>query len=402
MKYSILKKPLLVASTLLLISACGGGGDDKKDDPTDPPQTTLATKQINDCDLAKGETLKLTNRNDKVDYLFTCQFSVQGQLIIEPGVKVEFATATGLKVDDGSIQAKGTATKPIILTGKNKVKGAWKGVFVDSPDVKNELSHVVIDYAGGGPFNSNGDTGGIIIYANAFLKVNNSTIRNSKTYGINASYGKADITLSNNTITACNTPIIVDGQYPTKITGGKYTGNSINAIVVSDDRISGDHTWRELGVPYRISNRLVVVANSGKLVIKPGVTLEFESDGQLSIDEGASGSPPSLIAVGTAEKPILFTGVNKVKGAWKGIYFDSPSPINEIAFATIEYASNLKQKGAIDVWGGTVLNVHHVNFKHIKGCSINGKHDGYLDGVTRASLTHTDVTNEICENGLFL
>jgi hypothetical protein len=395
MKHFILKKSLLLTSALLLLGACGGGGsDDKDDDKENPPKTTLGTKQINDCDLAKGEILKLTNRNDKVDYLFTCQFSVQGSLIIDPDVQIEFASATGFKVDDGSIQAKGTAAKPIILTGKEKVKGAWKGVFVDSPDVKNELSHVVIDYAGGGHFNSNGDTGGIIIYAGAFLKVKNSTIRNSKTYGINSSYGGSDITLENNTITACDTPIIVDGVYPTTISGGKYTGNTVDAIVVNSDQIAGNHTWKDLGVPYRISNRLVVIAEAGKLIIKPGVTIEFESDGQLRIDEGASGSPPTLIAVGTIEKPILFTGVNKVLGAWKGIYFDSPSPINEIAFATIEYASNAKQKGAIEVWAGTVLNVHHVEFKHIKRCSINGD----LNGVTGSNLIPTDVMDEVCEN----
>ena len=104
---------------------------------------------------------------------------------------------------------------------------------------------------------------------------------------------------------------------------------------------------------------------SYKSFINPGVEMAFGLDGKLEIPEGASGSKPSLIAVGTEQNPILFTAIDKVEGAWKGIWFDTPSALNEIGFATVEYASNDKQVGAIYAWYGTVLNVHDVLFKDI-------------------------------------
>ena len=398
MKYSTKLGLTMLTSTLTLVSACGGGDNDTPAMTT--PVTALATKAIENCTsgIDASQTLTLTNRNNLVDYTINCQLPVKGSLIIEPGVTVEFDTQSGLNIT-GSVQALGTADKPITLTGITKTVGAWDGVFVNSADITNELSYVTVDYAGGGFFNSNGDEGGVIIYGGAALDMNNSVIRNSEAYGINASYTGSDISLENNTITASEAPMIVKGAYPTTISGGSYTGNDLDAIIVKSDQISGEHTWSDIGVPYRISNQLQVIPSSGILTIEPGVTVEFEADGQLYINEGASGTPPSLIAVGTADNPILFTGVNKVSGAWKGIYFDSPSPINEIAHATIEYASNLAQKGAIEVWAGTVLNVHDVTFKDISKCSVNGGNPGYLVGVTTSNLTHISVGTEICEGG---
>lgn len=86
-------------------------------------------------------------------------------------------------------------------------------------------------------------------------------------------------------------------------------------------------------------------------------------------------------------------------GAWQGIYFDTPSPLNKIGFATIEYATNANQEGAIEMWYGTVLNVHDVAFKDIQNCAIHQYISvGDPDTLTTSNLTYTNVTIPYCRN----
>ena len=372
--------------TLLLLTSCGG------DDP-EPPIEELGAVVLDCNGIASGETLTLENRNNGIDYIIDCVYVVQGDFIIEPGVTIQFNTDAGIRVyDSGSLQAIGTAQNQIKFFGENQVAGEWRGVFIDSNDILNELSYVTIEYAGGEAFNSNDDKGAVIVWSDTHLKMNNTTITNSETYGFNASYGGDELELENNTITLCNAPIIMEGAYPTTILGGNYTGNTTDAIIVTSDQITGNHNWSKLNVPYHLPEGLRVSAG-GKLTIMPGVIMKFGLDALLNINEGASGPKPSLIAVGTAQEPIIFTGLNNVLGAWRGIYFDTPSPLNEIGFATIEYASNPSLGGAIANWAGTVLNVHDTTFKNIQHCSILNSTSATL---TTSNLNYVNVGDEIC------
>ena len=367
--HKILNTAILTLMVTFVFTACG----DTEDKTTTPTLTsTLDSKLIEECKIPDGETVTLVDRNEKVDYIIDCIYAVEGNLIVEKNVTIEFGTNAGINVDGGSIQLKGEEKTPVTLTGIDKSKGAWKGVMVDSNDVKNDINYTTINYAGGEAFNSNDDKGAVIIWADAKLKIQNSTITNSETYGINASYGGDELELKNNTITACDAPMYISATYSDTISGGKYTGNTIDAIIIRGNSrfIAHDATWNDHGVPYHITDALNVVAGGGKLTINPGVTMAFGLDVELYINEGASGSKPSLIAKGTEDNPITFTAINKVKGGWRGIHFDSPSPLNEIAFANIEYASNPKQEGAIYTWYKTVLNIHDVNFKHIQRDAI--------------------------------
>ena len=390
----ILSRTIIIVMVTFAFTACGDS-ENKTTTPTPQTQTqtqTLGTKLIEECKIPAGETLKLVDRNEHVDYIIDCTYVVAGDLIVDKNVTIEFGTDAGINVDGGSIQLKGEEKTPVTLTGIDKNKGAWKGVMVDSNDVKNEINYTHIDYAGGEAFNSNGDKGAVIIWGDAKLKMQNTTITNSETYGINARYGGDELELKNNTITACDAPMYIAATYPDTISGGKYTGNNTDAIIVSSEFIAHDATWNDLGVPYHIIDRLDVVAGGGKLTLKPGVTLAFGLDVKFYIDEGASGSKPSLIAKGTEDKRITFTAINKVKGGWRGIYFDSPSPLNEIAFANIEYASNPNQAGAIYTWYNTVLNIHDVNFNHIQRDAIHiKKFPADPTTVTESNNNYSDI-----------
>ena len=73
-------------------------------------------------------------------------------LTIEPGVTVRFGPEGKLYVARGALSAVGTEDEPITFTSAaaEPAAGDWWGVyFIDSPDERSQLAHVVVEYAGG-------------------------------------------------------------------------------------------------------------------------------------------------------------------------------------------------------------------------------------------------------------
>lgn len=96
------------------------------------------------------------------------------------------------------------------------------------------------------------------------------------------------------------------------------------------------------------------------VTIEPGVTIAFKTDAGFKINtEG------SLSAVGTASKQITFTGEQKSRGSWAGIYFDSNNNKNEISNSIIEYA------GGSNIGPGDIAAVKlYSNFANISRVKI--------------------------------
>lgn len=88
------------------------------------------------------------------------------------------------------------------------------------------------------------------------------------------------------------------------------------------------------------------------VTIKPGVTIAFDTDAGFWVREEGS-----LNAVGTSDRPITFTGVNKEKGSWGGIFFASNDPKNEMRHTVIEYAGGTPVSWATNEVGGVVIGV---------------------------------------------
>ncbi len=393
-KFIFLQPAFLLLLFIVVLSSCTKE-EEPPVEPELPPLVIDCSTRVND-----GETFTLEDRNTGIDYIIDCVYLVDGDFMVNPGVTIQFGGDAGIKVSQsGSIQLLGTAQDQVVFTGEDKIRGSWRGVFIQSNDPKNTIEHAKIEYAGGGSFNSNGDQGAVIAYSDTQLNMNNTTLTNSSTYGFNASYGEGDFTLTNNTITSCAAPMLVEGAYPSAISGGSYTGNDLDAILVGADQITGVHNWSKLDVDYHLPAGLQVIPG-GTLTIMPGAVLKFGQDSRLHINEGASGPKPSLIAVGTAADPIVFTSLDNTLRAWRGIYLDTPSTLNEIGFARIENASNSAQLGAIETWYGTVLNVHDVLFKDIPDCAIHQYiSNGAPNTLTTSNLSFENVgTTVICQN----
>ena len=365
----------------------GGGGDQGgggTNDQTDPPITL-------DCNYFWESRTLTKNPKAKVDYIITCVMKVTGDIVIEPGVVIEFQQNAGISLDDfnnnvASLAAKGTADKPIILRGVVKDKGYWRGILFRSSNPKNELDYVHIEDAGGLAFNSNDDKGAIIVWGSANLKLTNSVISNSQTFGLNASYGGRPLEIQNNKFKNNNAPVMIVPEYINAINNtNDYSGNTNDFVFLRAGSVHNIEltTWKKINVPYR-SKGLTV--SRGQVLVEPGVVVEFESQAIIHVHESGG----AFTAIGTQANPIIFTAEHKVAGAWRGIYINSSHILNEIAFTEFHYSGGSLGQGSIELWYNKILNLHDVTFKSMKGCAII---EGIMYGQTHnAGLTYTNIT----------
>ena len=87
-----------------------------------------------------------------------------------------------------------------------------------------------------------------------------------------------------------------------------------------------------------------------------GVTLRFKKGGDLEIEHFDSAAPATgaLVAVGTVDKPIVFTSAEPAPAAgdWLGLWFGSiPDPNSRMDQTLVEYAGGASSSGA----GGSCL-----------------------------------------------
>ena len=121
------------------------------------------------------------------------------------------------------------------------------------------------------------------------------------------------------------------------------------------------------GIDYIIPCLLKVEA---PLTIEPGVTIAFEQDGGMSVKDYGDRTG-SITAIGTEEKPIVFTGTNQVAGAWRQIFMTSGSLNNKLYHCIIEYAGATDgSKGAIEIVNNSKVEIQNTTIRYSKGDAV--------------------------------
>ncbi|NLZ45191.1 MAG: hypothetical protein GX896_00700 [Clostridiales bacterium] len=106
------------------------------------------------------------------------------------------------------------------------------------------------------------------------------------------------------------------------------------------------------------------------LIIEPGVTIAFEQGGGLEVKDYGERTG-SLTAIGTADKPIVFTGTSKTPGAWKHIYMNSGDLNNKLHNVIIEYAGNTDGKSpALSVINEAKAEIQNTTVRNNKGIGV--------------------------------
>lgn len=351
-------------------------------------------------DVSDQRTWNALNVPYRVDGLWSID---KTEITILGGAEFEFTAGSGIRfredstiIADGSIDENETERsqpEAILFTGVEKSRGFWQGIQVRSKSSNNRMVHVTIEYGGGGTFGETiNNTANLMIGGRqaqhyGHLQLVNSTLRESAGYGLNIKHNSIMNFSSNNTFTSNQ-----EGPATMKLStihyldsNSDYLGNDNNFIDVrntsSGDVInsSDERTWRKTNAPYRIKGRLSI--SNSTINIDPGVEFTFGSDAGLRFMENSK-----IIAEGTEDNKIVFTGEQNLTGYWRGIQIRSLED-NIINHAVIAYGgsgtfeSNLEEVNL--VVGGRItegrLTLNNTELNNSRGFGLEVRSDSYIN-----------------------
>ena len=340
-----------------------GGECDKPKKLTGLEQHTVLSAKGGGCFLI-DETLRLKGDDKK--------------LAIEPGVTLKFAENAGLVVRKAAIEAKGTADKPIVLTGQRETPGFWKGIVVRESDRPgNVLEHVEITYAGSDSTFDGVEPAALMFddyHGKSAFAIRNSTISHAEGHGLYVE-ANTDLEFANNTLTdnqagAARVAPAAIGELDAETT---YAGNDHDRVTVGGGTVK-DHeaTWPGIDVPYEVLDTIRVRKDSF-ITIEPGATFTFAEN------KGMVFRRSRLKAVGKKDAPIRWTGTREVEGFWGGIVLRQTDSIdNKLEFVEVSYAGaddtfDGVQPAAVmfdDYHGKSSFAVHKSTFSHSAGYGL--------------------------------
>lgn len=238
-------------------------------------------------------------------------------LTVQPGVEVVASNGVWLYVKGGLV-AQGSAAEPIIFTGATKQAGAWDGITLDgdnSQPARGTFDHVIIEY-GGQPGNGSGLDGNLVVDG-AAATVTNSILRNGARHGLVVRNGGSQgyslrvdgVAISNHLASA----ILCDHSSDPVLANLTFSGNGLNGVEVRGNLWGDDHLWEDVGAPYFVTSLVSGIGYDSSLTIEPGVEVRFGQGTRFDV-------LGDLFAVGTPDRPIVFTGAQPQPGWWGGLF----------------------------------------------------------------------------------
>jgi parallel beta-helix repeat protein len=289
----------------------------------------------------------------------------------------------------------------IIFTGETQTRGAWEGiVFDNSNNSRNLLRYVTVEWAG----NTSSDQTAAAVRATADssgvqVSFDHVTLRQSQGFGLYLASSAVVPQFTGNVLTQnAKGPANVDSNAAHQLLpGSTFTGNDVDKVAVRAQWVSGTVTWRDLGVPYVIDSN---VSPQKVWTLEPGVVLEMAPQSAIEV---AGGDAVGFHAVGTALKPITITGVQKARGSWDGINFDTTlNGANALEYCTVEYGGGGMRLG----WAGMLrasadshgvaVAITHNTIAHSAswGIWLGGSHSGTVSDNTFADNALGDTHRE--------
>jgi hypothetical protein len=227
----------------------------------------------------------------------------------------------------GRLIAQGTSSEPIIFTSaaENPAPGDWGGFLFGSGAMGGTLlDNVVIEYASG----NDTEYAAVSVNTNG-LQMKNSIIRNISgiAIGFDLEHSRRFAAFTNNVISSPSTAYALKMNsvaVPSMGAGNVITGKAIYLLV---DSFGNPESvlWRAFDTPYIIDGNIYLGSATYPdftFTIEAGAVLKFTPNSGVTV---ASSDHVKFMAVGTAEKPIVFTSASETPapGDWDGIEFYS-------------------------------------------------------------------------------
>lgn len=309
-------------------------------------------------------------------------------LTIEPGAIIRINAGYGIYfgyyggVSGTTLTANGTSSKPITFTSSATVKspGDWDYIgFYSGTSSATSMQYCIVEYGGG-----YGSSYGEIHLDDANIKIDNSTIRFSKQYGISLSSDSWFGSFTNNTLNNIETyPINIYGNYVHTIGTGNTLTTGKGILVEGDDFEQSSATWLKQTCPYILNGDLYIQAVTGAiLTIQSGVEIQITENTGIYVAY-YSNMFGSIIADGTAQSRIKFTSAapagSKSPGDWDYIGFYNGSGSNSsFSYCDIEYGGGYSEYyGQVDIEeAGVSFRYCNITNSETYGISLDG--EGYF------------------------
>lgn len=371
----------IVASLSLLVPACessspsssapdgGVANADSGLPPAECPAPTAGPTR-HEGDVKDGEVWTAAGSPHIVDYDVNVRDGAT--LTIEPCAEVRLAAEKRINVafpltpNSGRLVAEGTPTKPIRFTSDGSER--WGSIHVVAPGTAR-FAYATFENGGGERFHDGAtlvavgdDTPPLV---DPVLFVDHVTIEKSRGTGIWLQHrstfvsGSKDLTVTKSGDDEAPYPLEISEHAIDTLPTGKYTGNKKDEILIRTEGDSGagsglvaDSTLHERGVPYHMgdseNDSFTIGASDGRLVtltIEPGVVMKFQPRTGFMVQLFSTELPSTAVvrALGTAEKPIVFTSASPTPkaGDWRGLWFGGiPQATNVLDHVRIEYAGS--------------------------------------------------------------
>ena len=388
-----LKSKIFFLSLLSMSIAFTGCEDDEVGPNPPPPGPPTANSNILSGNIDKKTVLK--NHANGVDYEICSYINVNAELIIEPGVEIMMCPNARISVgQNGSLHAVGTSGSPITIRGKVSTPGYWEFIEINSNNPANVLDYVIIADGGG---RSSYDHASIWVNDNntGQLTVKNSTVRNSKGYGIVVENG-ADLpnfsnnTFSNNGGAPAYIPFSIIGAMDEA--SNFADGNYDNHVSIFGTSMNKPQTVNKLNVPYYVSGKTTL---NEALKLNPGVDFLMGPGAYIYVN-----SSGSFNAIGTAAEKISITGKIKTVGYWEYIEINSNNPLNKFRNVTISHGGGRSSYQYSTIW----VNDNNNGTFDMSGCSLTDSY-GYGVYVERgasmspSSAAAVEAANTFSNNG---
>ncbi|MBX7084475.1 MAG: hypothetical protein K1X88_35035 [Nannocystaceae bacterium] len=301
-------------------------------------------------------------------HLVPYDFTIHAPVLVEACARVQIGGGVTLTIGDGgSFVTDGFAEQPVVIERLDAEP--WTTIRTLGGEV--QLFYTTLD--GGGAVGNGVPelTGALWLRAPSgttavtdVARLHEVEIRGSEAAGLRLD-GFASIAADSQGLTiteGASHPISASATVVGAIPEGQYDGNADDRIVLTTantETISVDAIIYDRGVPYIVGQPgqvgdLRVQANPGALAvltIEAGVELQFQSEGILTVDHATGDAPATgaLVAVGTAQRPIVFTSaaVAPAAGDWLGIYFGGTlDMLDELEHVRVEYAGGASASGS--------------------------------------------------------
>lgn len=318
------------------------------------------------------------------DYLVVGDLDIEAMLTIDPGVVIHVQQDLGIDINGaGILKADGETDNKIVITGENQsANGFWRGLNVYSNSVENSISNAEISYGGSASAGTYFDAA-IITIDRAKLQMSGVTISHSGGYGIQTRRNESEFPMQNMIfeVNDLGHAYVHTDQMGYFDNGSMYDGGYV--FVYSGDTSSDMDIANLDGAKYQIMTKSDF---NHAVTIEPGTEFEFAADAGLDINGDAV-----IIAQGTASDKIVFTGVSKAPGAWKGIYIGSSSVDNILEHVNISYGGSSANRTYFDKTN-LVIDYAKVILRNVAisgsgGYGIETRRDGSTFSVENSSFS---------------